>query len=318
MTTNNDLHVIFGAGPTGLATAEALSKQGYTVRVATRSGKAVADPFANLTVVQGDAGDTESVRRVAEGAAAVYNCVGLPYHKWVTDYLPLQRALVEGVASVGARLVSMENVYMYGDTAGAPITEDLPYAAHTRKGRVRAQMAEELMAAHEAGKLQVAIGRASDFFGPFATWQSPLGDRVIYPALEGKAASVLGDPDMPHSYTYVKDIGAALATLGTRDEALGQVWHIPNAPVQTTRDILNLIFEETGHAPKVSPAPRLILRMMGLFNPVVRELDEMLYEFTQPFIVESGRFEATFGLSATPLPEAIHETVEWFRANPKA
>jgi nucleoside-diphosphate-sugar epimerase len=128
----------------------------------------------------------------------------------------------------------MENVYMYGRPAGRPLTEDRPHEAHTTKGRLRSRMSRELLAAHHAGRVQVAIGRASDYFGPRGGAQSNLGDRVFPAALAGKAATVLGDPDQPHTYTYIPDIGE-------HPDAPGEVWHLPNDPdTRTTRQLVGM------------------------------------------------------------------------------
>ena len=222
--------------------------------------------------------------------------------------------MVAAAQAAGARYVSFENLYMYGDTHGAPITEDLPLAAHTRKGRVRAAMAEDLARLAAAGDLRLATARASDYFGPRATAQSPFGDRVIGRALAGKSAP--GDRrSRPAAQLHLcADAAQVLATLGTDDRALGQVWHVPNAPARTTRQIAAMIAEALGREVRLQPAPRWLLRLLGLFNPDVRELDEMLYEFTQPFVVDGSKFETTFGVGTTPLAESIAATVAWWRA----
>jgi nucleoside-diphosphate-sugar epimerase len=207
----------------------------------------------------------------------------------------------------------MENLYMYGPTDGRPITEDLPYAPNTRKGRVRAMMSEELMEAHTSGRVRVAIGRASDFFGP-RVLVSAAGEQVFGRAVEGKSARVAGDPDQPHTYTYVPDIGTGLVILGEREEALGQVWHLPSPETATTREFVEMIFEEVGKPARVQAAPKILLRAIGLFNPAIRETIEMLYEFEEPFVVDDSRFKQEFGDHATPLREAIGETVRWYRS----
>ena len=155
--------------------------------------------------------------------------------------------MLAAAEAAGARLVSMENVYMYGRPAGRPLTETRAYAAHTKKGKLRGRMATELLAAHQAGRVEVAIGRASDYFGPRGGAQSNLGDRLFPAALAGKTASVLGDPDQPHTYTYIPDIGEGLAVLGEHPDAPGQVWHLPNDPdTRTTRQLVDLVYQLAG------------------------------------------------------------------------
>jgi nucleoside-diphosphate-sugar epimerase len=221
--------------------------------------------------------------------------------------------VLEAAASAGAKLIAMENLYMYGPTEGRPLTEDLPYAPNTRKGRVRARMSEELMEAHSSGRVRVAIGRASDYFGP-RVLVSAEGEQVFGRAVEGKSAQLAGDPDQPHTYTYVPDIGRGLAILAEREEALGQAWHLPSPETLTTRQFVELIFEVVGKPARVQAAPKILLRAMGLFNPGIRETIEMLYEFEEPFVVDHSKFEEAFGEQATPLKEAIGETVRWYRS----
>ncbi|HXV42706.1 MAG TPA: NAD-dependent epimerase/dehydratase family protein, partial [Anaerolineae bacterium] len=175
VTTNNGLHVVFGTGPVGLAVMAALVAKGRRVRGVNRSGQAHAP--AEVELVAADATDPEKTRRICQGAAVVYNCTNPPYHKWPELFPPLQAGVLAGAASAGAKLVVMENVYMYGPTGGKPLTETLPYAATTRKGRTRAKMSEALMAAHQQGQVRVAIGRASDFFGP-GVQKSAMGEQV--------------------------------------------------------------------------------------------------------------------------------------------
>ncbi len=317
MTNHNgtERHVIFGTGPVGLAVMDTLVSKDKPVRMVNRSGRAnVPD---GVEVVKGDAANPELTRKICQGAAVVYNCTNPPYTKWPEMFPPLQAGVLEGAASAGAKLVAIENLYMYGPTHGQAMTEATLFAATTRKGRVRAEMSEALMAAHQSGKVRVTIGRASDFFGPRALL-SAIGERAFYPALEGKAAQIMGDADMPHTQTYVPDIGQGLVILGERDEALGQAWHLPNPETVSTRRFLEMVYEETGHPLKIQAMPKLMLKALALFMPLMRELNEMIYEFEEPFIVDHSKFEQAFGNHTTPLREAIRTTVAWYRQNPKS
>ncbi len=314
MTASERLHVIFGTGPLGNAVMEALVEKGKPVRMVNRSGK---ESFAQgVQVAAGDGSDSASARELCKDASVVYHCANPPYNRWPELFPPLQAGIIEGAASAGAKLVSAENTYMYGEVS-EPQTEDLPYAATTRKGRVRAEMAKALMDAHESGKIRAAIGRGSDFYGPHVL-QSAVGERVFYPALEGKKANVLGILDVPHTYTYIKDFGKALVKLGEHDEALGEVWHVPNAESLTTREFLSIVFEEAGHTPNMATLPKMLMRILMLFNWQLREMWEMMYEFEKPFIIDSSKYVGAFGDESTPLREAVRETVEWFRENRKA
>jgi nucleoside-diphosphate-sugar epimerase len=308
--------VIFGTGAVGLATMHALRRRGERVRMVNRSGTApVAD---DVEVLGGDAADPAFASAAAAGAQVVYQTLNPPYHRWVELFPGLQASVLAAAQAAGARLVSMENVYAYGRPAGQPLTEDRPYQAHTKKGQLRARMARELLAADQAGRVQVAIGRASDYFGPRGGAQSNLGDRVFPAALAGKTATVLGDPDQPHTYTYIPDIGEGLAVLGEHPDAAGEVWHLPNDPeTRTTRQLVEIIDRLAGQPKaKVRGTPVLLLRAIGVFNPTVRELVELQYEFQEPFIVDSSKITAKFDLHATPTEQALADTLASYRSSP--
>jgi nucleoside-diphosphate-sugar epimerase len=306
-------HVIFGTGAIGLATLDALRRRGETARLVNRSGSARVP--GDVEVVGGDARDPAFTAAVAEGAAVLYQTLNPPYSDWSAQFPLLQAGVLAAAEAVGARLVSMENVYMYGRPAGRPLTEDRDYQAHTTKGQLRGRRARDLLAAHDAGRVEVAIGRASDYFGPRGGAQSNLGDRVFPAARAGKTATVLGDPDQPHTYTYVPDIGEGLAVLGEHPDAPGQVWHLPNDPdTRTTRQLVDIVYRHAGHPRgRLRRLPPVLLRALGLVNPTLRELVEMQYQFEEPFIVDSSKITNKLGVEATPVDEALAETLRTYR-----
>jgi nucleoside-diphosphate-sugar epimerase len=305
-----ELHVIFGTGTLGKWTARELIAQGKRVRLVNRSGRADGLP-AEAEVVKGDAYDQAWATQAARGAASVYQCAQPEYHEWTAKFPPLQAAILGAAIANGAKFIAAENVYMYGDPGGRPLTEDTPYRAHTRKGKVRQAMTEAIFAAHAAGQVRAAVARGSDFFGPDDRVSA---GQIFQPALQGKPVNMLGRLDQPHTFTYTPDFGKALAILGTRDEALGQAWHVPSDAPVTQRQLADLIAEEAGRPLNLRPAGRLALGTLGLFNPTVRELVEMLYEFERPFVVDSAKFTRAFGAAPTPLREAVRRTVAWNRA----
>lgn len=306
-----DVHVIFGSGPLGQAVMKELLGRGRRVRLVNRSGKAPEDKDADVEVRAGDAYNFDFTREACKGAAVVYQCAQPPYHEWVEKFPPLQASILEGAASAGAKFIVGENLYMYGEVDG-PITENLPHNAETRKGKVRGEMAKAILEAHRSGKVQAASARGSDFYGP-KVLDSTLGERAIIPALQGKSASMTGELDLPHTYTYIDDFGKAMVILGERDEALGQAWHVPNPPTLTQRQLMNLFFEEIGMPPRMSGMGKLMMSLGGLFIPAARETVEMMYEFTKPFVVDHSKFTRAFGDLATPHQEAVKATISWYR-----
>jgi nucleoside-diphosphate-sugar epimerase len=300
---NTGLHVIFGTGAIGLATFDALRRRGRTVRLVNRSGQA--------TVPEG-VEDPVFAAGAAQVATVIYQTMNPPYHQWSAQFPALQAGVLAAAEATGARLVSMENVYMYGRPAGRPLTEDRPNNAHTTKGRLRAVMAAELLNAHHTGRAEVAIGRASDYFGPRGGAQSNLGDRVFPAALAGKTSTVLGDRHQPHTYTYIPDIGEGLAVLGEHPDAPGEIWHLPNDPhTRSTQELVDTIYSQAGQQrTRIRAVPPFLLRALALTSPVVRELLEMQYQFDEPFIVDSSKITTRLGVTATPLDQAIAETLK--------
>jgi nucleoside-diphosphate-sugar epimerase len=304
-------HVVLGAGAVGMSVVEALARRGESVRVVNRLG--LREPVPGVQSVTGDVTDPHFAASATRGARVIYQALNPPYHRWAQEFPELQEAAIAAAQTAGARLVAMDNVYMYGRANGRPFTEGRASSAHTRKGRIRAAMARDLMAAHDTGRVEVTVGRASDFFGPRTGEQSLIGDWVVPPALAGKPASVIGDPDMPHTYTCVPDIGENLVCLGERDDTLGRVWHLPSPETRTTREVVALVFQAAGTKLQLKVTPAWQMRALGLVNRTVREINEMRYEFDEPFIVDASRAETELDLRATPLADAVEQTVGWYR-----
>jgi nucleoside-diphosphate-sugar epimerase len=317
MTAMSELHVVYGSGPVGTAVVETLLEQGKRVRAVTRSGARKHLPQL-IEMLRGDATDPADAQRACAGATHVYNCTNpADYHRWPAQFPPLQRGVLAGAAANGAKLIVMENLYMYGPHGGVPMTETMPMNGHGSRSSTRVQMTEELFAAHRSGKVRVASVRASDLFGPHVT-ESLVGARLFEPLLAGKPAQLFADLDLPHTASYIGDVGRAMVTVGAHDAALGRAWHAPNAPTVTLREFVRIVGQEAGVAPRVSalarPVARALLPLVGLFVPPMRGIAENMYIGYAPYIVDHSAYAEAFGDHATPLPEAIRATVQWYRA----
>jgi nucleoside-diphosphate-sugar epimerase len=304
-------HVVLGAaGGTGSAVVRELAARGLRVRAVTRRG--AGDVPEGVEQAAADVGTAGGARQACEDAAVVYHCAQPDYRKWPELFPPMTEAVLDGAAEAGAKLVFADNLYMYGPPDG-PMTEETPQRAEGRKGRIRIEMADAVLRAHADGRLRSTIGRSSDYYGPRGTGTTA-GTNIMKPALRGKRTRWLGSLDQPHTLNYLEDMGRALVTLGERDEADGQIWHLPAAEPLTGRQFLELVFEEAGHSPKIGVASRPMIRMAGLFNPLLRELNETLYQFERPFVADASKFQGAFGpFETTPHREAVGRTVAWFR-----
>lgn len=285
-----------------------LARRGRPVRAVSRSGGAYASD--NVEVVQADCTDPGEAQRACDGAATVYHCLNVPYEQWA-DLLP--RLTENSIAAAGhaeAPLIVMDNLYMYGSPDG-PMTENTPRRPSGPKGQLRAEMEEILMDAHEQGRARIAIGRASDFYGPHAN--SATSDLVFEAALDGKKAAWLGSLDAPHTLSYLPDVARGLITLGTSAEALGEIWHLPSNDPITGRRFITKVYRAAGREPSMRTYGYWSLTVAGLFDAQIREVKEVLYQFQEPFVMDTSKFEDAFGGAATPYDTAIPETLEWHR-----
>ncbi len=313
-----ELHVVVGAGPIGTAVAELLVAEGQRVVVVTRSGGGPA----GAERVAANAGDVASMRRHAMGATAIYNCANPKYHRWPTDWPPIARALLEAAESSGAVLVTVSNLYGYGPASKSigveaydeshPMTESTPLASTGKKGPVRAQMWRDALAACQVGRVKAVEIRASDYIGPGAS--SVIGDRLVPRLLRGKGAPMLGSTQRPHTWTYTDDV-ARFAVLVARDpKAWGHVWHVPSNPARTQQQVVDDIAGAAGvPTVHVRALPHWVLRALGPFAPVMRELAETEYQFGDDFVMDSSLARTTFGFEPTPWSVVLDTTVRSYQ-----
>ncbi|MFE5811352.1 NAD-dependent epimerase/dehydratase family protein [Streptomyces sp. NPDC056491] len=303
-------HVVIGFGPAGAATARILVEQGHTVRVVTRSGRS---PEPGIEHVALDATDSGRLTDLARGATALHSCAAPPYHQWAGQWPPLASSLCAAAEATGAVLVMLGNLYGYGPVDG-PLTEELPLAATGPKGRVRAAVWEQARSLHEQGRIRAVEVRASDFFGPGVTDGGHLAGRVVPPLLRGKPVTTLGDPNAPHSWTYLPDVARTLAEVAGEERAWGRAWHVPTQPALSVAEMVDRLAAQAGTGPiAVRRLPSAVVGVASLVSPLLRELKEVRYQFDRPFIVDSSAYEKAFTAAATPVDEQVKATVDWWR-----
>ena len=296
-------YVIVGAGPIGSAVARQLIARGDRAVVVTRSGTGPE----GAECIALDATDADALTEVTRGATALFNCANPLYHRWAIDWPPLASSMLAAAEATGAVLVITSNLYGYGPVDGV-MTPDLPLAATGTKGKVRAQMWREAQDAHEAGRIRAVEVRGSDYVGVGA--QSHI-ERALPAVLAGKKAKVIGNPDMPHSWTYTEDMAATLVSAADNPQAWGRAWHAPSAAVRTQREALADLAGVAGvAAPKVAPMPGWQLKVAGVFVPMVRELDEVSYQFAAPFVVDDSETRDLLGVTATDWSTVLTRSAE--------
>lgn len=309
---DKELHVVFGAGQVGYLLAQRLLEAGKRVRVAKRSPGEVPE---GAEMVLGDAIREPFCDEACAGASVVYHCMNPAYdtRQWAAMLPRYMDNLIAAASKAGARLVVLDNLYMLGRTGGKPMNEDTPANPCSKKGAIRAKVAERLFEAQRSGEVRAVCGRASDFYGPRGGL-TMFGEYFWKPVCAGKAGMSLGNADTPHTYHYIPDVAAGLATLGcATEEQLGgrALWMLPCQPAVTTREMVRRFEPALGHVIPLNVMPRWIMNLLGLFVPMVREIKEMAYQWDEPFIVDDSRFRQAFAVQPTEIEEAARNTVAW-------
>ncbi len=283
--------------------AKALPAYTSNVRLVSRNPKAVT---GIEELVQADLTSAEQVMSAVKGSEVVYLTAGLQYDikVWREQWPKLMRNVINACKENGSRLVFFDNVYMYGKVVG-PMTEETPFNPCSRKGEVRAEIATMILDEIKKGELTALIARAADFYGP-ATANSFLNMMVFENLKKGKSAQLMISKKLKHSFTYTPDAGKATALLGNTLSAFNQTWHLPtDANALTGQQIVDLAARELNMKPKVTVLPRLMIQLAGLFNPIIKESVEMLYQYDSDYIFDSGKFDSAFTFEKVTYAEGI-------------
>ncbi len=303
--------ILGGGGPIGVELAKALPAfTSEKVRIVSRNPQKVNE---SDELMAADLLHAEQVMKAVEGSSVVYLTAGLPYKLsvWQVQWPLVMKNVLEACKAHKAKLVFFDNIYMYDGSNLNPITEDLPVNPPSKKGAVRALIAQMLMDAGKNGEVEALIARAADFYGPSIKNTSVLTETVIKPLSEGKAANWIGDANKLHSFTFTPDAGKATALLGNAPEAYGQVWHLPTAPNPLTgKQWIEAFANAFGVKAKYRMAGKTLVKMMGLFIPVMREMPEMMYQNDRDYVFSSAKFEKKFGMMPTPYAEGIKAIME--------
>ena len=301
--------LVLGAGPVGSNVARAFLERGERVTVATRSGT----PQVSATSVRLHAADADALTRAATGHSTIVVCTNPPYSTWRRDWPPIGDALIRAARTTGASIVMIGNLYSYGK-ATMPMTESTPEKPAESKGEVRRDLWAALRLASDRGEVRAVEVRASDYFGPGASNDAHLGNRFFDPILANRRSWAVGNPALAHSWAYLPDIArTAVAASGYRGE-WGRIWHVPAASNRSRTDICREVNERYGVRGSISGVPPLVLRGVGVFNPVLREVSRSSYQFLKPFLSDATETERELDVWATAWDRALDDTVAYYRS----
>lgn len=304
------LTILGAGGAIGIELAKALKTYTSEIRLVSRNPKKVNE---SDEILAADLLNTDDVRRAVEGSEIVYVTVGFPYSLkiWEECWPKFIGDVIAACKEFNAKLVFFDNIYMYDPKYLDRMTEETPINPSSKKGKVRAEVARMIMDEVKAGTLTALIARSADFYGPGIKSSSMLNETIIKPLKIGGKANVLGSPNAKHSYTFTPDAGKATALLGNTDDAWNQVWHLPTAPEPFTNiQWVWLIASELGVKPRYQKVSGYMVWILGFFSPIMKEIQEMLYQNRKDYIFDSSKFEKRFGIQPTPYHIGIKQVIQ--------
>lgn len=300
------------AGAIGTSIAEALRSEGTPYRVVGRSEEHLrrtfgADPLAEVKVWNLD--DGLSVRQALDGIETAIYLIGVNYWQFELHPVLMRKTLEQAQLAGVKRMLLIGTVYPYGRPQSNPVTEDHPCNPHTFKGRMRKEQEDILFAAHEAGKMQACELRLPDFYGPNVDKSFLWGAFVA--ARKGGRAQLVGPIDTPHQFVFVPDVGPIVCRLLATEGAWGHVWNFAGSGTATQRELVTKIYAMAGSPLRMMVAGKTMLRVLGLFNPMMRAMVEMHYLQTAPVLMDDSRLEKLLGgLKRTSYDQGIRLTLE--------
>jgi nucleoside-diphosphate-sugar epimerase len=307
---------LFGAaGAIGKTLADTLRERGEQYRVVGRDRARLQQAFGSdpkAEIATWDPNDATSVRAAARGIDTLIYLVGVPYHRFDLHPVTMQKTLDGAIAESVRRVLLIGTVYPYGMPQNAKVTEEHPRNPTTYKGKKRKEQEDLLLAADAAGKIEGVVLRLPDFYGPGV--EASFLDDAFKAAAKGGTANMIGPIDMPHEFMYVPDVGAVALDLVAKPEARGRWWNLAGAGATTQRQMAEMAFAVTGRKPKIRVAGKTMLRVLGLFNPLMREMVEMHYLQTNPVLLDDSALGNLLGgPRKTPYAEGVRRSVEYLQ-----
>ena len=305
------MQTILGVGGAiGNELARVLKEYTKVIRLVSRNPQKINDTD---TLLAADLLQPDDVHKAVEGSSVVYLTVGFAYNLkvWKENWPRLMRNVISACKEHESKLVFFDNIYMYDANYLNGMTEETPINPLSEKGKIRAELVKMIFDEVQKGELTALIARSADFYGPGIQKTSVLAETVFKPLSQGKRAIWLGSVNVKHSYTYTPDAAKATALLGNTNEAYNQVWHLPTTSNPFTgKQWIQTIARELGVQPRYMAVPKYLVRIMGLFQPVMKEMVEMMYQYDRDYVFDSSKFEKFFDFKPTPYIDGIRETID--------
>jgi nucleoside-diphosphate-sugar epimerase len=312
------MKTILGTGQLGLAIMQLLLEKNADeeILLVNRSGKLDIPVPQNVQVTAADVRCKTAMKAIANKSELIFSCTDMPYEKWADFYPATADALAYALSESNARLVFADNLYSYGNIAGATMHEQMPHNATTKKGKIRAGVINTLLLSGREFNNRVAFVKAADFIGP-RIYKGLFGADFLNNVYSGKKIMLFGNIALPHTFTYINDFATAMINVGTANDTFGQIWHVPNAPALSTDKWVHLFEVITNKKIRKTTVPKFVIKIAGIFNPFIKELYEMAYQFEHAYLVDHDKYVKRFGNHATYPSQIVKETVDWYTSTQK-
>ena len=302
--------ILGSGGAIGVELAKALKEYTSQIRLVSRNPKKVNETDE---IFPADLLNPSEVNEAVKGSTIVYVTVGFPYNLkiWKENWPEFTTNVIDACITHNCKLVFFDNIYMYDPDHLNGMNEETPINPPSKKGKIRAEIAEMILSKVKEGKLTALIARSADFYGPAIKNTSMLTETVFKPLSSGKKANWMASPNFKHSFTYTPDAGKATALLGNSEKAYNQVWHLPTAENPFTgQEWINAIAKEMNVKPKTQTATKFIVKLLGLFIPLMREMPEMMYQYDRDYVFNSDKFTNHFDFKPTSYLVGIREIIK--------
>ncbi|MCF8412495.1 MAG: NAD-dependent epimerase/dehydratase family protein [Melioribacteraceae bacterium] len=304
------MQTILGAnGSIGIPLAKELKKYTENIRLVSRNPKKVNE---SDELFKCDLTSSDDVFKAVEGSEVVYMTAGFPYKTevWKQIWIPVIKNIIDACKQHKSKLVFFDNIYMYDPEKVGNMKEDCPVNPSSEKGKIRKTVAELVLKAHESGEIKTLIARSADFYGPDSEGRSVLQEVVIKNLKAGKRANWLGSADNIHSFTFTLDAAKGTAILGNDDSAYGQIWHLPTSSEKITgKQLIEMVASELNTKPKYVTAGNFMVKTIGLFDPIMKEFVEMMYQYDRDYFFDSSKFNEKYNFVPTSYKEGIKNTI---------
>ncbi|WP_337045121.1 NAD-dependent epimerase/dehydratase family protein [Emticicia sp. 17c] len=309
------MKTILGTGQLGLTIMETLLRNNPTenILLVNKQGRLNINLPKNVKLIGADVTNKQQLENIARESEVIFSCTDVPYQLWAEFYPAAASALAFALEQTSAKLVFADNLYSYGNVRGQEMTESMSHTATSKKGQIRASVIKTLLQANKTISNRVAFVKAADFIGP-RIHKGVFSLNFLERLHQEHTIMLAGSLLLPHTFTYIRDFATAMINVGTANDTFGQIWHVPNAPALNLNQWIKHFEAETGKKAKVMILPKFVVRLAGLFDPLLKELYELAYQFEYPYLVSHHKYVSRFGNHYTNHLTIIQETLQWYQS----